>query len=99
MLLMLLVGSGIAAQPLVFVYASRQVSLHLTATAVAATNFIVNLSSLAQPYIGAQLVEVAQHSYDLKSWRHALSIIPILLAINYIAIWRLREVRYDDDLD
>jgi MFS family permease len=98
MLLMFLVGSGIAAQPLVFVYASRQVSLHLTATAVAATNFIVNLSSLAQPYIGAQLVEVAQHSYDLKSWRHALSIIPVLLAMNYIAIWRLREVRYDDDL-
>ena len=98
MLLMFLVGSGLAAQPLVFVYASRQVSLHLTATAVAATNFIVNLSSLAQPYIGAQLVEVAQHSYDLKSWRHALSIIPLLLIINYIAIWRLREVRYDDDL-
>ena len=97
MLLMFVVGSGIAAQPLVFVYATRQVNLHLTATAVAVTNFIVNLSSLLQPYIGGQLVEVAKHSYDLTSWRQALVIIPILLAVNYLFIFKLDEIQYDSD--
>ena len=97
MLLMFVVGSGIAAQPLVFVYATRQVNLHLTATAVAVTNFIVNLSSLLQPYIGGQLVEVAKHSYDLTSWRQALVIIPILLGVNYLFIFKLDEIQYDSD--
>ena len=97
MLLMFVVGCGIAAQPLVFVYASRQVNLHLTATAVAVTNFIVNLSSFLQPYIGAQLVEVSKHSYDLTSWRNALSIIPALLAINYLFIYKLDEIQYDSE--
>lgn len=97
MILMFIVGSGIAAQPLVFVYASRQVSLHLTATAVAVTNFIVNLSSFLQPYIGGQLVEVTKHSYDLTSWRNALSVIPVLLVINYLFIFKLDEIQYDSD--
>ncbi len=97
MILMFIVGAGIATQPLVFVYATRQVSLHLTATAVAATNFIVNLSSLLQPYIGSQLIEISKQVYSLESWRYALSIIPALLAVNLIAIMCLKEIQYDEN--
>ena len=97
MILMFVVGAGIATQPLVFVYATRQVSLHLTATAVAATNFIVNLSSVLQPYIGSQLIEISKQVYSLESWRYALSIIPALLVINLIAIMFLKEIQYDEN--
>ena len=97
MLLMFLVGAGISAQPLVFVYATREVDIHLTATAVAATNFIVNLSSLLQPYIGSQLKQVSRSVYSLDSWRNALAIIPLLLFINFLFIYILKETRYDND--
>ena len=97
MLLMFLVGTGVAVQPLVFVYASRQVHLHLTATAVASTNFIINLSSLAQPYVGSQLVETSKQVYSLASWRNALAIIPLLLLVNYVFIIFLGEIQNDDD--
>lgn len=97
MALMLMIGIGLSAQPLVFVYSSRQVSLHLTATAVAATNFIVNLSSILQPYIGSQLISVSSQTYSLESWRAALCIIPILLFINFLAIYFLKELPYDND--
>ena len=96
-ILMFMVGAGIAAEPLVFVYATREVNAHLTATAVAATNFVVNLSSLLQPYIGDQLIETSKQVYSLESWRYALSIIPILLLINYIFIYNLKEMAYDND--
>lgn len=96
-LLMFMVGVGVAAQPLVFVYASREVDLHLTATAVAITNFTINLSSLIQPYVGNQLVEVSKQVYSLESWRQALSIIPIILFVNYLFIYCLKEIHYEND--
>ena len=95
--LMLMIGMGLSAQPLVFVYSSRQVNLHLTATAVAATNFIVSSSSVLQPYIGSQLINISGQTYSLESWRNALSIIPILLFINFLTIYFLKEIPYDDD--
>lgn len=97
MLLMFAVGAGVAVQPLVFVYASRQVCLHLTATAVASTNFIINLSSLAQPYVGSQLIETSKHVYSLASWRSALAVIPFLLFVNFAFIIFLGEIQHDDD--
>ena len=95
MLLMLITGIGVAIQPLVFVYSSREVDLHLTATAVAITNFIINLSSLIQPYVGKQLIEVSEQVYSLESWRNALCIIPIMLLINCLLIFMLKEIKYD----
>ena len=99
MLLMFATGIGVAIQPLVFVYSSREVDLHLTATAVAITNFIINLSSLLQPYVGNQLVEVSKQVYSLESWRNALSIIPIMLLVNCLFIYMLKEIKYDKEYD
>ncbi|MEC8882155.1 MAG: MFS transporter [Pseudomonadota bacterium] len=99
MLLMFITGIGVAIQPLVFVYSSREVDLHLTATAVAITNFIINLSSLIQPYIGNQLIEVSKQVYSLESWRNALSIIPIMLLVNCLLIYMLKEIKYDKEYD
>ncbi|MEC8977779.1 MAG: MFS transporter [Pseudomonadota bacterium] len=76
-----------SCQPLVFVSAKNLVSPHLTATAVAGTNMIVNLSSFFQPVIGYQLsryhrlYEHGMSNYTLLNWQLALSVIPVFLLV------------------
>ena len=96
-MLMFTLGLFISSQCLVFVYAKNLVSPHLTATAVATTNMIVNLSSYIQPIIGKCLsyyhlqYEHGLNYYTLTNWRIALSIVPFMLFISFIASFFLDE--------
>ena len=96
-MLMFTLGLFVSSQCLVFVYAKNLVSPHLTATAVAATNMIVNLSSYIQPIIGKCLsyyhaqYEHGLSYYTVTNWRIALSIVPIMLFISFITSFFLDE--------
>ncbi len=96
-LLMYATGFFMSSQSLVFVFAKNIVSYHLTATAIATANMIVNMSSYIQPLIGNNLAryhilyEAGSIHYGLKNWQASLVIIPIMLFASFILSFFLDE--------
>ncbi|MEC8063496.1 MAG: MFS transporter [Pseudomonadota bacterium] len=92
-LLLFFIGCFVGAQQLVFVFAKDLVPDHLTATSIATTNMIVNLSSYIQPLLGYMLIPETSNPlhYTFSSWQAALSIIPILLVCSLILIMFIEE--------
>lgn len=82
--LLFFIGVSTASQPLVFVIIKDAFPAHLTATAVASVNMIVNLSSYLQPFIGQMIQSGQSVSFELASWQRALSILPIMLLISFV---------------
>ena len=96
-IILFFVGFFMGAQQLVFVFAKDLVPLHLTATAVACTNMIVNLSSYIQPAIGQALTldPESQTVYSFSSWQSALAIVPILLLASCVIVYFVKEQEND----
>ncbi len=96
-LLMYTLGFFMSSQCLIFVFAKNLVTPHLTATAVATANMIVNLSSYIQPLIGMQLAsyhkyyEIGKMHYTTRNWQLALMIIPLLLFAGCILSFFIKE--------
>ena len=96
-LLMYATGFFMSSQSLIFVFAKNIVSYHLTATAIATANMIVNMSSYIQPLIGSNLAryhilyKAGSMHYGLKNWQSSLVIIPIMLFGSFILSFFLNE--------
>ncbi len=96
-LLMYTLGFFMSSQCLIFVFAKNLVTPHLTATAIATANMIVNISSYIQPLIGMQLAnyhknyDIGLMQYSTRNWQLSLTIIPVLLFISYLLCFFIQE--------
>ena len=99
-IMLFLLGLFVGSQVLVFSIAREISPPRTTGTATAGTNFLVTAgAAIFQPFIGYLLVKFWQGSmtpagiprYSLATYRDALIVLPILLAIAFLLVFLLPE--------